>query len=275
MIRDDNNNFSFFHVPIQNIVPQHHPHTSLPPYTMLLTPTTTTLSTLSTSTITTPLARRGVLLVQPLAAAVTDVTLLALVRGGGEVFAPAVTTQLDLARVRMHASRKLTSLRNNLVRLARQRMFTSLFRRQRNRMPGRVAAKPRRSICSSFVAIVTSILSGAYTTVIFTLLPLYSKTALGRGYDAQFWQFWAATAGLRETGFLAFLACLIVSFEMAFGLSLFIRTTGVRQKVLVGLATVLSILSFTEWIWVSCAWRPNSSFPCTPKCSIEHYSTRA
>jgi hypothetical protein len=97
-----------------------------------------------------------------------------------------------------------------------------------------------------FIAVVMSILSGSYTTVVFTLMPLYSKTALGRGYDQRFLDFWAATANIRETGFLAFLCCL-VSFEVAFCLSLFIRTTGKRQKLLVGLASALAVMSFFEW----------------------------
>jgi hypothetical protein len=93
---------------------------------------------------------------------------------------------------------------------------------------------------------VISILSGSYTTVVYTLLALFSKIALGRGYDAQFLQFWSATAGLRESGFEAFMASL-VCFEFAFILSIFLKTSGRRRKLIVLLACTLAACSFARW----------------------------
>jgi tRNA(His) 5'-end guanylyltransferase len=103
-----------------------------------------------------------------------------------------------------------------------------------------------RAYDAFYLFIVISILSGSYTTVVFTLLALFSKTALGRGYDEQFLQFWSATTGIRESGLEAFLASL-VCFELAFILSLYLRTEGRRRKILVLLACCIAAYSFSRW----------------------------
>ena len=51
------------------------------------------------------------------------------------------------------------------------------------------------SICN-----VISVLCGAYSTVIFTLLTLYSKSALGLNRDAYFMVFYAETQKIRKSG---------------------------------------------------------------------------
>jgi hypothetical protein len=164
---------------------------------------------------------------------------------GGELFAKQEHTHLDIGRVRM----RLESLQayGTLCALLANgclRLYSAVSERDAK------GSRPKKiALDLFFVAVVLSILSGSYTTVVFTLMPLFSKTALGRGLDKSFLDFWSATATIRETGFLAFLCCL-VSFEVAFCLSLFIRTTGKRQKLLVGLASVLAILSFFEWTTV-------------------------
>ena len=96
------------------------------------------------------------------------------------------------------------------------------------------------------LCVVVSVLSGSYVTVIFSMLSLYSKTALGRGFDEQFLQFFAATASLRERGFASFLYCL-ASFEMAFILSLALRFKGRRRILIVSLACLLSGFSISQW----------------------------
>lgn len=155
------------------------------------------------------------------------------------------TTHLDLPRVRMRleglqAYGTLSALLANGC----LRLYSSVSERDARDSPSK-----RRVLDLFFLCIVISILTGAYTTVVFTLLPLYSKTALGRGLDTAFLRFWAATAQVRETGLEAFLWSL-VSFEVAFVLSLWLRTTGRRQKMLVCVATLLVVLSLGEWITV-------------------------
>jgi hypothetical protein len=91
-----------------------------------------------------------------------------------------------------------------------------------------------------------SIICGAYTTVVFSLLSLYSKTALGLGQDARFLEFFAATTISRRRAFHSFLMALL-SFEVCFVASLFLNYNGkVRWSVLV-LATAAAILSWCHW----------------------------
>lgn len=88
------------------------------------------------------------------------------------------------------------------------------------------SVKQYRTYDAFYLFIIISVLLGSYTTVVFTLLALFSKTALGRGYDRESLEFWTATStGLRESGLEAFLASL-VCFELAFILSLYLKTRG-------------------------------------------------
>jgi|OM-RGC.v1.029716817 hypothetical protein len=66
---------------------------------------------------------------------------------------------------------------------------------------------PEKPVVSGIfsVAIMTSVLAGIYTTVVFTLLTIYSKSALGLGKDTTFMNFLAATTRYRRTGFRMFL----------------------------------------------------------------------
>ena len=164
---------------------------------------------------------------------------------GGEFFVKPKQQVLDISRVRMRLE-GLQAYGTLCALLANGclRLYSAVSERD-----ARDNAHKQVALNLFLVAVVVSILSGSYTTVVFTLLPLYCKTALGRGYDEAFLQFWAATAALRETGLEAFLVSL-VSFEIAFCLSLYLRTTGRRQVLLVALAAVLCILSFGEWISV-------------------------
>ncbi|KAL3942712.1 MAG: hypothetical protein SGBAC_003157 [Bacillariaceae sp.] len=104
-----------------------------------------------------------------------------------------------------------------------------------------------------YLCTVVSILSGSYTTVVFGLFSILSKTALGRGLDASFIEFWGESAGIRNSGFESFLVAL-VSFEVAFILSLFTKFSVKnprkrrRQNILVGIGTVILLTSMRRWI---------------------------
>jgi hypothetical protein len=166
---------------------------------------------------------------------------LSIARGGAELFR-SKATGLDIGRVRMRleglqAYATLCALLTNGC----LRLYSSV------REPKEQVTKSKEIALDAFLlCVVVSILFGSYTTIVFGLLSLYSKTALGRGYDAQFLEFWSATADIRESGFESFIYSL-VSFEMAFILSLFLRFEGRRRKMLVVIACIISILSFTRW----------------------------
>ena len=96
------------------------------------------------------------------------------------------------------------------------------------------------------VSVVSSILAGSYSTVVFSLLGLYSKTALGMGLDENFIRFFKETAGIRQNGFDAFVVAL-VSFEISFVTSLCITYDEQLRWWATGLAGVLALVSFWHW----------------------------
>jgi len=79
------------------------------------------------------------------------------------------------------------------------------------------------TIVASFSNVIC-ILSAVYTTLVFSLIALYSKTALGLGLDSQFVAFFSATSFLRDSGFRAFISAL-VSFQISFISAVFLSTS--------------------------------------------------
>jgi len=79
------------------------------------------------------------------------------------------------------------------------------------------------TIVASFSNVIC-ILSAVYTTLVFGLIAIYSKTALGLGLDSQFVSFFSATSFLRDSGFRAFISAL-VSFQISFISSVFLSTS--------------------------------------------------
>ena len=96
------------------------------------------------------------------------------------------------------------------------------------------------------ISVGLSIICGTYTTVVFSLLSLYSKSALGLGKDAAFLEFFAATARIRQRAFNSFLISLL-SFEVCFISSLFLNYDGKVRWWAVGVASVGAITSFLHW----------------------------
>ena len=91
---------------------------------------------------------------------------------------------------------------------------------------------------------ILSVLLGAYTTIVFTMVSLYSKQALGRALDIEFLNFYTATQKLREFGFSAFVGSL-VSFQVAFIGTLYCNLRGRKRQVFVTLATAIATFTVT------------------------------
>lgn len=91
-----------------------------------------------------------------------------------------------------------------------------------------------------------SMICGAYTTVIFSLLCLYSKTALGLGKDSAFVDFFTATAAVQKKAFISFLVSL-VSFEVCFITSLSLKYEGRLRSLCVIVASIIITLSWIHW----------------------------
>ena len=97
-------------------------------------------------------------------------------------------------------------------------------------------------------SVVTSIVAGAYTSVVFSLLGLYAKTALGLGMDEPYLQFMEKTACYRQYAFDSFVVSL-VTFEVALTTSLFINYRGSNKTrwLASGISLLFLCVSYFHW----------------------------
>jgi hypothetical protein len=94
---------------------------------------------------------------------------------------------------------------------------------------------------------IFSIISSAYTVVVFTLLGLYSKSALGMGCDMNFLLFFDTTQKWRESAFDAFVMSLM-NFEISFLSSLIIAYKGQYRLLIIALTALCLSYSFYHWV---------------------------
>ena len=95
------------------------------------------------------------------------------------------------------------------------------------------------------ISVISSILSGCYTTVVFSLLGIYSKVSLGLGLDAPV-DLLDGTLGVRKSAFNALFMSLI-TFETSFVSSLFISHDNILRWWAIGIAATIAGLSFWQW----------------------------
>lgn len=153
---------------------------------------------------------------------------------------------LDLTRARirlegLHAYVVVATLMLN----ASLRLFSSVPKRGILETGDRVNNAGKILFAATMVA---SVLSGLYTTVVFSLLGMYVKTALGMGKDLAEINFFDATQSVRVSAFRTFLVSL-VAFNASFILSLFLNYENNRTMrwVLAGIATAVSLWSWYQW----------------------------
>jgi len=94
--------------------------------------------------------------------------------------------------------------------------------------------------------ILVTVITGSYTTITFTLLGVYSKTALGLGRDDKFLEFFERTAYNRKSAFQSFFAS-IITFQCSFILSLFLNYENRFRWVISSFAIALSFLFWWKW----------------------------
>ena len=163
---------------------------------------------------------------------------IGILRGGG-------TAALDLTRIRLrleglHQYGLVAALLMN----AALRIFSST--------PKKIAPnEPRVDRLAKIVFTVSvslCVVLGSYTSIVFALLGLYCKRALGMGNDAAFLNFFEATTGIRETGFDSFLGMLLC-FKLSFLLSLFLTYEGNPKLRWWISSLVLLVDLFAWWNW--------------------------
>ena len=110
-----------------------------------------------------------------------------------------------------------------------------------------VAVWKDRVVQALFVtSMALSIFTGFYTTVVFTLVSMYAKIALGYELDAQCATFLTATRPYRERAFQSFILSLL-SFSCAFPLSLFLRMKGKTRWVVLVVGLAISAWMCAQW----------------------------
>jgi len=146
-------------------------------------------------------------------------------RGGA---AAALGTAFDMA----NESNKLAAIAGysvvaTLTLNSCLRLFTSTQLQSKTSKQENIAGFLFCCLCS------VTIVCGAFTSICFTLLTLYSKTALGMGVpgQAKYIAFREATAEFRVQGFHAFIIS-ISSFLASFILSLYIKLRGKTRYIL-------------------------------------------
>ena len=114
----------------------------------------------------------------------------------------------------------------------------------------RLSSPPRveKVIQSLFVAcIVVSVLAGIHTTVVFTLVSIYAKTALGRNLDSGYVDFLVLTSPLRAQGFKSFITAL-GSFSISFPLAVFLKMRGRAGWIALCSCTVAALGMIRVWL---------------------------
>lgn len=94
--------------------------------------------------------------------------------------------------------------------------------------------------------VAISIMTGSYTTIVFSLIELYSKRALGRSQDAAVLEFFTQVQPIREQAYDTWLLSL-VSFQASFVLSLFLNHDRGFDWKIATFAAVAGILCWWKW----------------------------
>jgi hypothetical protein len=100
------------------------------------------------------------------------------------------------------------------------------------------------------IASTVSFMSGMYAILLFSLIGLYAKDALGTGQDAKYLILLEKTSSLRYNGFQAFVLCL-VTFEFALVANVFLTFRGPCRWIyssICALSTVFCLGKFQEII---------------------------
>lgn len=98
------------------------------------------------------------------------------------------------------------------------------------------------------VAVALCVALGSYTSVVFALLGLYSKRALGMSKDAAFVEFFEATSSIRELSFDSFFYMLLC-FKASFLLSIFLNYKDNPRLRWCVTVIVLAADAYAWWNW--------------------------
>lgn len=126
------------------------------------------------------------------------------------------------------------------------RLYTSVPKKIRDPVEDKDATIENAATVAFTLSSIICIISGITTSIIFSLLGLYSKTALGMGKDEAFVEFFSAMESVRRLGYVSMIVS-IVSLKASFAMSPFLYFKGKTRYALSGLAVGLSLGSWMAW----------------------------
>jgi len=169
-----------------------------------------------------------------------SMSLLTSLRGGD---VPPAAFDLTRARIRMEGLHSYVVVATLMLN-ASLKLFSSVPKKGTLQKGDRVNNAAKILFATTMV---TSVLSGLYTTVAFSLLGMYVKTAIGMGKDLAEINFFDATQDVRVTAFRTFLVSLM-TFNTSFLLSLFLNYENKTMRwVVAGVALAVSLWSWHQW----------------------------
>jgi hypothetical protein len=157
-------------------------------------------------------------------------------RGGGG------SDILDLGRTKLRfEAMNSYSVVLSLMLNASLRLFSATPKKLAN--DGSIDDKAKLAFVSS---VLTTVVTSAYAIIVFFLLTVYSKRALGLGYDAAFLEFAEKSESIRESAFGAFLVSLL-AFKSSFLLTLFLNYEGKTRWWISGIVLAVDLVGWFVW----------------------------
>jgi len=174
---------------------------------------------------------------------------LAFLRGGAteEVATIVVAEAFDLNRARIRLE-GLSSygVMSILLMSSALRLYTSVPKKMNNPSESKEAKIENAATIAFAFTSVVAIISGITTSIIFSLMGLYAKTALGMNKDAAYVEFFKATESVRRFGFISMVVSTLC-MKASFSISFFLYFKGKTRYALTGLASALSLASWFAW----------------------------
>ena len=164
------------------------------------------------------------------------------IRGGGGT---AAAFDLGRAKIRLEGLQMYCTIAS-LIMNAALRLYSATPKNQKEN-PKKMLDHFENGMKILFACnTIATVVMGSYSCIVFVLLGLYSKTALGMGMDDKFLQFFQETHYIRESAFHTFIWGLI-AFQGSFVCSLFLNYTGWMRWFVLAVSSIASMFSCYKW----------------------------
>ena len=172
-------------------------------------------------------------------------TFLNSIRGGGGTASSNLAFDLGRARIRLEGLQMYCTIASLIMNAALD-LYSSTPKNQKED-PKKLLDRVENWVKILFACnTIATVVMGSYSCIVFVLLGLYSKTALGMGLDDKFLQFFQETHYIRESAFHTFIWGLL-SFQGSFICSLFLNYSGWMRWFVLAISSIASLFSIYKW----------------------------